>query len=67
MSQSEIQFGINLQAVSSWQDFQQLVLRPDELGYGVFAAPRPPRPASVLRRPEQRSRDHGSWIALSCS
>jgi probable F420-dependent oxidoreductase len=36
---SEIQFGINVQAVSSWWDFQQLVRRTDELGYDVFAAP----------------------------
>lgn len=35
----EIQFGVNLHAISCWQDFQQLVCRADELGYDVFAAP----------------------------
>lgn len=36
---SEIQFGVNLHAVSSWPDFRQLVQRADELGCDVLAAP----------------------------
>lgn len=36
---AEIQFGVNVHAVSSQQDFQRLVRRADELGYDVFAAP----------------------------
>jgi len=36
---SDIQFGVNVHAVSSRRDFHQLVHRVDELGYDVFAAP----------------------------
>jgi len=36
---SDIQFGVNVHAVSSRRDFHQLVHRADELGYDVFAAP----------------------------
>ncbi|HSZ30563.1 MAG TPA: TIGR03621 family F420-dependent LLM class oxidoreductase [Pseudonocardiaceae bacterium] len=35
----EVQFGINVGAVSSQQVFRQLVRRADALGYDVFAAP----------------------------
>jgi len=34
-----VQFGINVRAVSSQQDFTQLVRRAETLGYDVFAAP----------------------------
>jgi len=34
-----IEFGVNVHAVSSKQDFAHLVRRADELGYDVFAAP----------------------------
>lgn len=36
---TEIQFGVNLHAVSSWADFRQLVHRADQLGFDVLAAP----------------------------
>lgn len=36
---AQIQFGVNVLAVESWPDFEQLVRRADELGYDVFAAP----------------------------
>lgn len=36
---SEIQFGVNLHAVSSWANFQQLVHRADVLGFDVLATP----------------------------
>ena len=36
---TEIQFGVNVHAVSSQEDMQQLVHRAEELGYDVFAAP----------------------------
>lgn len=36
---SAVQFGINVGATSSHQDFTQLVRRADALGYDVFAAP----------------------------
>lgn len=35
----EVQFGINVRAVSSQQDFTQLVRRAETLGYDVVAAP----------------------------
>lgn len=34
-----IEFGVNVHAIPSEQDFAQLVRRADELGYDVFAAP----------------------------
>ena len=34
-----IQFGVNVRAVASPQDFQRLIRRAGELGYDVFAAP----------------------------
>lgn len=35
----EIQFGVNVHAIASWQDFQRLVRRADELDVDVLAAP----------------------------
>jgi hypothetical protein len=34
----EIQFGVNVRAVSSQEDLQQLVRRVDDLGYDVLAS-----------------------------
>lgn len=39
LSVTGIEFGVNVHAVPSEQDFAQLVRRADELGYDVFAAP----------------------------
>jgi probable F420-dependent oxidoreductase len=35
----DIQFGVNLHAVSSGEEFRRLVTRADQLGYDVFAVP----------------------------
>jgi hypothetical protein len=34
-----MQFGVNVHAVTSRQDFQQLVRRAENLGYDLLAAP----------------------------
>jgi alkanesulfonate monooxygenase SsuD/methylene tetrahydromethanopterin reductase-like flavin-dependent oxidoreductase (luciferase family) len=36
---AEIQFGVNLRALSSQEELRQLVRRVDDLGYDVVAAP----------------------------
>ncbi len=36
---SEIEFGVNLHAVSSWPDFRRVAQRADEVGFDVLAAP----------------------------